>query len=415
MPQPWAALLVFGLTWLLIAGRRWAFLPLGRPAGAMVGAVAMVATGSLSPEAAYAAVDLGTLLLLFSMMALGLLVADEAALDALGARLVTLAGGRPMALLGLVSLSSGALSAVLVNDTVCVFFTPVVVRLCLRLGLPLAPYLIALGTAANLGSALTTVGNPQNMLIASLSGISFLDFGLRMAPAVAAAALGQGLLLWALYRKVLPDRVSADPAPPSTAPDASGGIAVLAMVGAFAAGLDLAWSAAAAAAGLLLWRRRDPEPLLAKVDWPLLLFFAGLFVGVAGLRATGLVDAAFAAVAPHLDLRSLSGQLWLVGAVVLGSNLVSNVPLVLLLGEPLAALGEPTLAWTELAFLSTVAGNLTLMGSVANLIVAERARAHHELGFFEFLRVGLPTTALSLLLGVPALLWADGWLSGSGT
>jgi Na+/H+ antiporter NhaD/arsenite permease-like protein len=405
-------LVVFGLTFLLIAGRRLRALPIGRPAGALLGAVGMVAVGALRPEEAYAAIDLGTIALLLAMMMLGAWL-EEDGLMARGEAALTRGASSPFAVLARVSLVSAALSAILVNDTVCVLMTPVVIQMCLRRGLPLAPFLITLAASANLGSAATQVGNPQNMLIAGMSGMSFVDFSLRSAPAAALCLVVQlGLLRW-MYRGALagPLRVAEATPTPSNTPTRWGVVVVMfGVVLGFLWGLDLAWTALGGVALTLLLRREDPRAVFARVDWTLLVFFAALFVVVGGVERTGLLERGFVALAPIFRFDTGLGLAAVSAVVTLGSNLVSNVPLVMLFGPYVEALSPTPLAWTVLAWTATVAGNLTLVGSVANLIVAEAAREHHELGFWEYLRFGILTTLSSLGLGVPMLVLVDALL-----
>ncbi len=397
------AVAVFALTYLLVASRTWALLPIGRPGAALLGAVGMVAFGVLSPGEAWATLDGDTLLLLFGMMMLGGWLVEEGTVDGMERRLVRAAHGSPWRLMVLVCLASGLLSALLVNDTVCVFFTPVLLRVCQRARLPVAPYLLGLATSANLGSALTLVGNPQNMLIGSLSGLSFTRFALLSLPAVLVAGLAHLFILAWMYRGLLPARFEpfeSEAKPARLLPP-------LVVGGVFLGlnlGLHMGWTALAGVMVLVLSRRSSPEPVFRRVDWTLLVFFAALFVVVGGLEHTGLVERAIELLKPYLSLSTWQGQLGFVVTVLIGSNLVSNVPLVMLLGPGMSELPQPELGWIELAFVSTVAGNLTLMGSVANLIVAEIARPVHEIGFREYLNLGLRTTLASLVLGVPTLI-----------
>lgn len=398
-----AAVAVFALAWLLVAFRRLRWLPIGRPAGALLGAVGMVAVGALSFEEAWAAIDGDTLALLLGMMLVTAYL-ERAGLFAWSAHGLIGAARTPLRLLLALSWSAAALSAVLVNDTVCLFMTPLVLGIVRRAGLPPAPFLVALATSANLGSAATLVGNPQNMLIGSMSGLPFTGFFLASLPAVLAGmAVHSAVLVVAYGRRLGRAPIPHDGPAPSPARDAPLVSAVfLGVVVLFAAGVHLGFAALAGAVALMILDRREPRDALAAVDWSLLLFFASLFVVVRGLASTGLPDAAWAEVAPSASLDG-AGLGLLSAALAVGSNIVSNVPLVLLVGDRLASLGRPELTWTLLAFVTTVAGNLTLVGSVANVIVAEQAKDVHELGFFEYLAVGFPSTVLVLAVGVPIL------------
>lgn len=394
---------VFLLTYALIAARRLRILPIGRPAGALLGAFLMVAVGALTPAQSYAAVDGDTLVLLFAMMAIVAYV-ERAGFFAWAAAHGLRRARTPLGLLYAVALLSAALSALLVNDTVCVFLTPLVVAACQAARLPLGPYLIALATSANLGSAATLVGNPQNMIIGGLSGMSFGTFSALAAPTAALAlALNLGLLRL-YYARRLGD--APLPAPAVAAPDGPrllrAAVVVAGLLVAFFAGAHLGYAALGGLVALIVLEREDPQEVFARVDWTLLVFFAALFVVVAGLAGTGLVDEAWRAAGPSLGHDTPAGLAALTALYTLGSNLVSNVPMVLLAAPGLADPQDP-FAWVLLGFVTTVAGNLTLIGSVANIIVAEKARHAHDLGFLEYLRFGLVSTLLVLLVCVPAL------------
>lgn len=397
-----AVVAIFALTYALIAARRLRVLPIGRPGGALLGAFLMVAIGALTPEQSYAAIDGDTLVLLFAMMAIVAYV-EGAGFFAWAAAHGLRRARTPRGLLTAVALLSAGLSALLVNDTVCVFFTPLVVAACQAARLPLGPYLIALATSANLGSAATLVGNPQNMIIGGVSGLSFGGFSALAAPVAALALLVNLALLHLYYRREL--GAAALPEPPIAAPDGPrlrrAGLVVVGLVVAFFAGAHLGYAALGGLVALILLEREDPRALFARVDWTLLVFFAALFVVVGGLASTGLVDAAWSAAAPYLG-RDAAGLAALTGLYTLGSNLVSNVPMVLLAAPGLAD-QEGAFPWVLLGFVTTVAGNLTLIGSVANIIVAEQARHAYELGFLEYLRFGLVSTLAVLAICVPVL------------
>jgi Na+/H+ antiporter NhaD/arsenite permease-like protein len=395
------AVLVFLLVWVLIAFRRLRWLPIGRPAGALAGAVGMVAVGALTPEQTWVAIDGGTLSLLLGMMLVTAYLERAGWFGWSSHHLVGWAP-TPLRLLLAVSWAAALLSAVLVNDTVCLFMTPLVLELVRRAQLPPGPYLIALATSANIGSAATLVGNPQNMLIGSMSSLSFLDFLGAVGPA---ALLGMGVhtaVLLVSYRALgaLPSFAPGGERPALGRDAPLTALVFLAVLSGFLWGLDLGFTALAGAVALMILDRREPQEAFAKVDWTVLLFFAGLFVVVQGFGDTGLPERAWRAVEPSMSLDSAGGVAVLTTALVVGSNLVSNVPLVLLVGEHLETLGQPELSWPLLGFVTTVAGNLTLVGSVANIIVAEQAKDVHEIGFFEYLAVGLPSTVLVTAVGV---------------
>ncbi len=403
-----ATLAVFALSWLLIAFRRLRWLPIGRPAGAMAGAVGMVAVGALTPEQAWRAVDGPTITLLLGMMLFTAYVERARLFDAVAVALLR-ARPSPVALLVAVATASAALSAVLVNDTVCLFFTPLVLTVCRQRRLPPVPYLLALATSANVGSAATLVGNPQNMLIGSMSGLSFARWLAVVGPATLAGfAVHLGFLVATSRGRLVPDGVpDATELPPALGREAVlVGVVGAAILLGFLAGWDLGTTTLAGVVVLFLAHRREPTEAIGKVDGSLLLFFAGLFVVVAGLGTTGLPDRAWAALAPHVSLTTPAGLATVTASLALGSNLVSNVPLVLLVGDSLASLGHPERAWALLGFVTTIAGNLTLVGSVANIIVAEQAKGTVELGFFEYLRVGFPSAVLVLAVGVPVVVWS---------
>ncbi len=404
------AILVFAITYVLISARRLAFLRIDRPAAALLGAVACVLLGLIGPDAAIHAVDGRTLLLLFGMMGMG------ACLDADGffQRAVEQLGRRhpdPRRLLATIVWGSGVLAALLTNDAVCVLGAPVVVGLIRARNLPPLPYLLALATAANTGSAATLVGNPQNMLCASLGGLAYVDHLVLVGPvALLALLVNHGLLLLVFRRELaaapratFEHRGQLPLLDRQTIPT----LAIVLITAVFyTLGFDLAWTAAAGAMAAMLVRRHAPGELWLRVDWSVLLFFAGLFVVVATLVESGAPAWLFERLPLWSDaLPEPLAWARLAGLGLLGSNLVSNVPYILVVAEPIAALSDPQLGWEMLAMVSTFAGNLTLLGSVANVIVAEKSREVGGVGFFDYLRVGLPLTLISTALGVAWLWW----------
>jgi Na+/H+ antiporter NhaD/arsenite permease-like protein len=401
------ATVIFVITYVLISGRQFKVLPLNRPAAALLGAVLMVATGVMTPERAYRAVNYDTLVLLLGMMLISayLYLAHffEWAAD------VLLNFSRtPRRLLLYLTLTSGILSALLVNDTICLMLTPLVVAVIRRGKLPLLPFLIALATSANIGSLATLVGNPQNMIIGHVSHISFSEFARSLAPAAIVGLAINFAILSFCFRNVL--RAAVITREPHVVPKLDRGLFALVCVAlvlifvCFFAGLNLAWTALAGSALLMVLARRDTHEVLKLVDWHLLVFFAALFVVVEGLSDTGLPDAIY----HHLQSMfgtTATGQAWNLGWFsVAGSNVFSNVPFVLVAGKWIPYFADPALMWKVLALATTFAGNLTIVGSVANMIVVESAREHLEIGFWDYARVGIPVTLLTTVAGILVLL-----------
>jgi Na+/H+ antiporter NhaD/arsenite permease-like protein len=392
---------VFGLTYLALAVGKVPGLRIDRAGIALVGASAMLALGVLDLHEAARAVDYETIVLLFGMMVVVAYLRMAGFFTLATERIVARFSG-PFALLGVTIALSGVLSAFLVNDVVCVALTPLVVHLTRRLRRPAIPYLVGLATASNIGSVATITGNPQNMIIGALSGIRYLRFAERLAP-VALIGLAIDFAVVALvYRRTLSaSRAEADDgaveAPRVHRRLLIKSVAVtLVTVGFFFVGKPVPL-VALAAAGVLMLDRVRPEKVYRSVDWPLLVMFAGLFVVVHAfevdvVRTWGLERWRVLLDSPVVLLSGLSLVL---------SNLVSNVPAVLLFKPLMEVMPQKELGWLALAMSSTLAGNLTVLGSVANLIVVENARrAGTELGFVEYLKVGVPVTLLTTLAGV---------------
>jgi Na+/H+ antiporter NhaD/arsenite permease-like protein len=402
---------LFLLTYLLISMRRLSWLGFDRPAGALLGAVACVVAGVLTPAEALAAIDGSTLLLLFGVMGMGAFLVLDGFFAGLESAVVGFAR-TPARLLACIVWGGGALSAFITNDAVCVLGAPLVVRLIQRHGLPALPFLLALATAANTGSVATLVGNPQNMLCATLGQLSYREHLALLAPVAVAGLAINHALLWLSFRRSLAGR--------ALAPVAPGGVPVLgrrtavtlavilATAIAYTLGANLAWAAAAGFVILMLVHRRDTRELWGQIDWSLLLFFAGLFVVVEALLQSGAPAWFFARVPLAATMDGAAGWLSLAGIFLAGSNLVSNVPFILVVRDQMATLPDPRLGWELLAMASTFAGNLTLLGSVANIIVAESARDIGGIGFFEYLRVGLPLAVCTTLVGTAWLLVVAG-------
>jgi Na+/H+ antiporter NhaD/arsenite permease-like protein len=402
-------LVIFAVTYFLIAVQRLPFVHLNRPAASLLGAVAMVVFGVLTLEDAYRAIDFDVLVFLLGLMLIvGYL--EVGSFFQWAAQWLLERARTPRRLLFGVVVGSGLLSALFVNDTICLMLTPVLLAALMPLGVRPTPYLLGLAMGANVGSVLTVTGNPQNMLIGIWSGTSFGGFALHMLPvAIGGLALTYGYLQWA-FRRDLAEPFPARLPPVIVALDrplvAKGLIMFGVAVVAWLAGGSLPLVAITCGAVMVAIAQRDPAFAIERVDWDLLLLFAALFVVMQGLNRTGAVEqldqAALALVHPDSPVRT---SVAVSGAMLVLSNLISNVPAVLLWRHTVATLPDPDLVWRVLAMSSTFAGNFLLIGSVANLIVAERAQAAGvRLGFLEYARVGIPVTLLTLAWGLIALL-----------
>lgn len=394
-----AALVIFAATYLVLAVGRLPGLRVDRTGAAIIGAALMIGAGALTFEEAWRAIDYDTIILLFGMM----IVVANLRLSGFFAAVsawVAQRAHRPLVMLAAILLISGVFSAFFVNDTMCLALTPLVLEIAAQLKRKPTPYLLAVAMGSNIGSVATITGNPQNMLIGSFSRIPYRDFAAALAPVAAVGLLLAFLAIAAVYWKEfrVEERVAIErPRVRVNRWLMAKSLAVsAAMVAFFFAGWPAPKVALVAGALLLITRRVKPEKVYHEIDWQLLTMFVGLFIVVAGVEKTALASDLLAA-ASGLRLDRV-GALSALSAVL--SNLVSNVPAVLVFKPLIVHLPDPTTGWLALAMSSTLAGNLTLLGSVANLIVVHRARHEAPIGFWEYFKVGAPLGAATILVGV---------------
>ena len=395
-----ATAVIVGVTLIGVAVGRWPWLRMNRAAIALVGATVLMAIGVIPLEEAFRAVDWNTITLLFAMMVLNVNLRMAGFFHRVTSSVVKLAR-TPRRLLALVIAVSGVLSAVFLNDTIALMMTPLVLEMTVALRRNPLPYLVALVTAANVGSVATITGNPQNMLVGMSSRIPFVPFTLALAPVALAGLLVIWLVVVLVYRAEFASGALTERPSLSGEEDAAllrkATIATGLMLAGLIAGAPIPLAALAAAAVLMISRGRDPERVFNEIDWGLLVFFASLFVVTGAIETSGLGRDLFAWMRPWAD--GGPAKLTLVSVVL--SNLVSNVPAVMLFRPVVPTLAQPHAAWLTLAMATTLAGNLTLLGSVANLIVAEVARRKGvRLSFGEYLKAGTPIAILTLALGV---------------
>lgn len=402
-PSEWGVVLVFATVYLGMFLGGLPRLKLDRSGVALLGAIAVIAISGIPVEDAARSVDLPTIVLLFAFM----VVSAQMRLGGFYTEVTRRVGGLPLSRAGLLAaliVVAGALSAVFSNDIVCLAMTPVVARLCLQRGLNPVPFLIGLACAANIGSAATLIGNPQNMLIGSVLRLPFdgymrhalLPVGISLALLWAWLAYGPGARVGAAAA-VQPagGTAQAEDSPPFDRWQTAKGltVALVLMVVFLFTGWHRDVAALVGAAVLLLSRRFHSADVMGSVDWQLLLLFIGLFIVNHAFEQTGLAAQAVAWLASQGVHLTDPGTLLVLGTVL--SNLVSNVPAVMLLLPHLGA--DPQQAGAQLALVSTFAGNLLLVGSIANLIVADlAAREGIVLDWKRHVVTGLPVTLMSL-------------------
>jgi Na+/H+ antiporter NhaD/arsenite permease-like protein len=389
---------------------------LDRPTAALLGAVLMVMSGSLTRAEAAAAIDFSTLAVLFGMMVL-LVALMQSGLPTWIAFKALKRCRSPHTLLAVIVFTSGIASAVMLNDTVCLLGTPLLLEIIEQTGIRATPFLLALATSANIGSVMTITGNPQNIIIGHASGWSWSAFALHMVPIGLSCLLVNWLMLELFYRKSLTSAAihqpkSATPGVPVQYSLALKSVSVfIGLIVAFLAGTPMDFAAVTAAVALLVWANRPPQETLKAVDWSLLLFFAGLFVVVQGFVKAdrNLLNTWIDRLGTNVYPKSI---IQISIATIIGSNLFSNVPFVLIASHWVKKMSDPQFVWLLLALTSTFAGNLTLFGSVANVIVAHGAQQKAPLRFRDFLWAGVPitlgTTAVGVLLLWVFLVW--GWI-----
>lgn len=397
-------LLIFVITYVGIALGRVPGLRIDRTGIALVGAIALVGVGALTVEHATAAIDFPTILLLFGLMILSAQL-RVAGFYRLVAGYVLRVARQPFVLLSGIVVASAVLSSLFANDIVCLAFTPVLCEAVRTAGGNPVPYLLALATSSNIGSVATLIGNPQNMFIGQVAQLDFGHYAMVMIPVALFGILANIAVVAVVWRHefLRHHEMPFVIAPPAEValltPDRYLITKTLLITGLLLVAFLLGWPrdvCALTAAALMLCSRRTPAPrLYALVDWNLIMLFIALFVVIGALQQRGLMAQVLAALTDRGI--ALNNPAILVTISTLLSNLVSNVPAVLLLRE---VPGTWQQGWYLLAMSSTLAGNFTLLGSIANLIVVEKAAEHDvHIGFMTYLQVGAPLTLLMLVAG----------------
>lgn len=523
--------IAFAIFWVLAVFPAVPFLPIGRTAGSLLGAMLMVLFRVLTPDQAYAAIDLPILGLLFGTMVVSVYLERADMFKYLGKLLSWKCKGAKD-LLCRICVISAVSSALFTNDTSCVVLTEFILKIAKQHNLPPHPYLLALASSANIGSSATPIGNPQNLVIAVQSKLSFGKFLTGIVPAMLVGVAVNASILIAMYWRLLsthkdeedpvseveaeeevnshqfspatmshltslnsqewnacletmsiqnspqiqtlrnrsspseseihgvpssildsarnsnaskegindvpsqtreetiPSKIVAAVDKPREArvmhsPEGKDYLNVKwkrilwktcvytitsGMLIALLLGLNMSWTAITAALALVVLDFKDARPSLEKVSYSLLIFFCGMFITVEGFNKTGIPSAMWDLMEPYSQVDRASGIAILAIVILVLSNLASNVPTVLLLGARVAASAaaiskeDEKKAWLILAWVSTVAGNLSLLGSAANLIVCEQARRApnlaYTLTFSSHLKFGIPSTLIVTAIGL---------------
>lgn len=396
-------LIIFIVTYILITVQRIPGLRIDRPSGVTIGSTLLLLTGLLTVREAYSFVDWDVITFLLGMMVIIAYLEFSGFFEHTALWLVRISPSTHH-LLATTIISCALLSALFVNDTICLLFTPILLRATSYLKLNPLPYLIAIATASNIGSALTITGNPQNMYIGVQSNIPFLKFIWIMAVPVAAGLMADYAVIRLLFRKDI-HRSPLPPihieAAPLKKPLMIKALLVLGIVLAlFIAGMGYPLAVLVGMSMIFIIGRVPPREVLTHVNWPLLLFFAGLFVVMGAFEKAGYMTAILTSTSQYFSGDGFGSRIGLSCFTALLSNVVSNVPAVILIQPVGSHFGFSDGFWILLAMASTFAGNLTLIGSVANLIVAEKAQAMDiDLGFMDYLKAGLPVTLITLIFG----------------
>ncbi|MCE5174658.1 MAG: anion transporter [Bacteroidales bacterium] len=409
------ALVIFIITYLGIIFTRLPGVNIDRPSAAFSGAIAMVLFGILTPEEAIEAIDFNTIFLLLGMMIIIASLQIDGFFTFIANKTISYSRTR-FRLLTLIVLVTGITSAFLVNDAVVLMFTPVIIQICCSSKINPMPYLIAEILSSNIGSVMTITGNPQNMLIGISSGISYTQFLVHLLPI---SLLGMGIVILIVrlfYRKEFRQKEPLVFAKTETfdIKRLSRSVIVfgIVVIGFFLGklfGLSIPLVALTGAALIMLIGEAKPSKVIQKVDWVLLLFFASLFIVVGAVEKAGLFDSVLKSEILSADLKGLG---IIHGLSLVLSQIVSNVPFAVLM-LPMLKVAGSNMLWMGLASASTLAGNATIIGAMANLIVIESAdKQGYHISFMEFFKIGIIVTMITLPLSLGLLYaqYAFGWI-----
>ena len=395
-------LIIFIITYIGIIFTRLPKVNIDRPSAAFTGAVAMIVFGIISFDNAIKAIDFNTITLLLGMMIIVSTLKFEGFFSLIASKTISYSHSRNKLLIIIVFIT-GIASAFLVNDAVVLLFTPIIISICRKTKLNPIPYLIAEILSSNIGSAMTITGNPQNMLIGISSNISYLDFLIKLLPISIIGMIIIVFIVKLFYRKHFNDKsileFETDYKYDFKKMRISVLIFLLVIIGFFFGkilSLSIPIIALIGASLILLFGKAKPSSVIKDVDWVLLLFFASLFILVSTIQSLGLLDS-FINIELNENLSSIIG---LHSLSLVMSQILSNVPYTVLMTPLMDVLNNENL-WLALASSATLAGNATIIGAMANLIVIESAEKENvKISFWEFFKIGIITTLITLILSI---------------
>lgn len=395
-------LIIFIITYIGIIFTRLPKVNIDRPSAAFTGAVAMIVFGVISFEDAIKSIDFNTITLLLGMMIIVSTLKIEGFFSLIASKTISYSHSRNKLLIIIVFIT-GIASAFLVNDAVVLLFTPIIISICRKTNLNPIPYLIAEILSSNIGSTMTITGNPQNMLIGISSNISYVDFLIKLLPI---SLIGMIIIVFVVklfYRKHFQDKSTlefiTDYQYDFNKMRISVLIFLLVILGFFFGkilSLSIPIIALMGASLILLFGKAKPSSVIKDVDWVLLLFFACLFILVSSIQSLGLLDR-FINIELNENLSSIIG---LHSLSLVMSQILSNVPYTVLMTPLMEVVNNENL-WLALASSATLAGNATIIGAMANLIVIESSEKENvKISFWEFFKIGIITTIITLLLSI---------------
>lgn len=409
------SLAIFLLVYIVISARQTRILNLNSASVVLVGSVLMVLFGIMTLEEAFRSIDPNTIILLLGTMIFSAYLERTKFFEFTSLWFIRRAN-TPNLILLVIILVSAFSSAFFVNDTICLLMTPLVIAVVRRANLNPIPFLLALVMSANIGSAMTLIGNPQNMIIAVHSGLSFSRYFIYTLPLVVLSLVIVYLFIYFVFSKDMRNNGFTRDYPIYRIPQPYFkilyrlGILFVVFVLLLFLPIEeylnidrktkLPLVAITVGAVSIIIGRFRPDETLKMVDWTLILFFSGLFIVVEGVRESGILEMTYSLLSPYFGETQFQQYLSFSLLTLLGSNLVSNVPYVIIAKSWVSNFISPEKVWVLLAVISTFAGNLTVIGSVANIIVLEKSKKFYNISFWTYAKVGIPITIITSVIAL---------------